>query len=150
VSYATADQLRAVAVTMSDDLTSDYINEQLDAILERASQDLDGWLCWPIPDPDSAVVPPCRIDLSTLSAWEVWVLQTACVQQALYRLGRDEVDLLEGPPDLLSAGGVSFAAQAPPLVGPMALLALAGATNLQRYRTGCAAPPVPEPLGNGA
>jgi hypothetical protein len=142
--YASAGQLRATAITMDDDLTDDYTDEMLDALLERASADLDGWLCWPVPGDDDPAVPPCRIDVGSLSKWESWTLQTATIWQAQYRLARDEIDLLSGPPDLVAAGGLSFASQAPPLIGGMTQLVLSGCPTLHVHRHGLG---VEEPTG---
>jgi hypothetical protein len=142
--YASAGQLRAMAITMDDDLAQEFTDEQLDALLERASADVDAWLCWPVPGDDDPAVPPCRIDVATLTKWESWVLSTSTVWQGLYRIARNEIDLLEGPPDLVSAGGLSFASQAAPLIGGMTELALSGCPTLHRYRHGLG---VEEPTG---
>jgi hypothetical protein len=135
-AYATPAQLRAYGKFVLDELAQWVDDDVCQAILDRASADVDAYLQWPVPDDTSNVQPPGRIDLTQLSGWETWCLGNACVNQAMYRLSRSEQDLLEGPPDLVSAGGSTFATTAPPPVGAMTILALTGCPSLHVYRTG--------------
>src|SRR4051812_19320759 len=74
-----------------------------DAALERASRALDAFLG----------VGPGGIDTSTLDDDVKLRLVAACVAQVVYEAAISADDLIEGPPRILSAGGLSFASQPP-------------------------------------
>jgi hypothetical protein len=139
MSYATADQFAAQLAHVADDLD---IPEDLDGLLQRASGDLDAYLCWP-PPVGPVLVPPDpvdRIDTSQLTWWQRDALARATCQQAAYRLTVAELDLIEGAPRVTAVGGaLTFAPTAPDLIGRSALVCLSGA-GLLRYRTGTAPP----------
>jgi hypothetical protein len=138
--YATSDQLRTWGEFALMEVLGPCSDEDLDALLERASIDLDSYLRWPLPGPDDPVVPPLRIDVATLSTWEVWALQRACVSQAIYRAELQE-DL--EPSLLTSAPLVSFSPRPPDLVGTQALTVLSGCPSLHVYRHGLGTPDEP-------
>jgi hypothetical protein len=139
VSYATPDQFAALTAHMySLDLPDD-----IGALLQRASADLDSYLSWPMPDLDT--VPPApldRINVGVLTLWQRDCLVRACCAQAAYRRVVGEDDFVEGKPRLTNFGGLQLATTAPDPIGPSALVCLAGA-GLLLNRTGCAPPDEP-------
>jgi hypothetical protein len=151
VSYASREQWEAWSAHI--DSASDAGDVQ--ALLDRATADLDAWLCWPMPpDPDPlptplsdlppvgpvVLAPVGRIDPASLTWWQRDCLAKACVLQALYRLEVDESSLIEGRPQVQSVGGLlTFDRAGPDPISPAAITALAGA-GLLVHRTGCAPP----------
>lgn len=116
----------------------DYDLADVDALLERASRDVDSYLAWPAP-----VTTGLRIDPTTLSAFQADCLTQATVRQACYRLTVGEEDLAEGQPRVVSVGQVGLATTPPDRIGPDVLVILQAAGLLRR--SGCAAPP-PDPV----
>lgn len=140
--YATSDQLRTWGEFALMEVLGPCSDEDLDALLERASIDLDSYLRWPLPGPDDDVTPPLRIDTSKLTAWELWALQRACCAQSLYRAELNE----DMEPSLLtSAPLISFSPRPPDLVGTQATVVLSGCASLHVYRHGLGVPDEPEP-----
>lgn len=150
-AYADVETFRTTAAWALTELPlpGTGTDDDLAGLLERSSRDIDSYLQWPY---DDAVTPPLRIPAETLSVWETWVLQQACISQAVYRLELDESTLVEGASLISNTGSVSFSPRSPDLVGSQALLVLSGCESLFRYRTGLALPvpdPDPEPSGDG-
>ena len=101
-SYATTDEFAAATAHLDLDLPDD-----IGALLDRASEDLDGYLRFPIPeDPDGdGDLPVRRIPEAALTRWERRILSRACVLQAAYRVTVGEEDIVEGKNRVLSAVG---------------------------------------------
>jgi len=116
------------------------VPDDVDALCERASRDLDAWLCWPPP----LLTAGLRIDVTLLTAFQVDCLVRATVAQSAYRLVVDEEAMIEGAPKVTGVtGGLTFSPTAPDLISRAALTLLAGA-SLLNYRTGTASPPPPD------
>jgi hypothetical protein len=140
--YATVEDFRAHADYLSNSINISGDDSVLEELLDRASRDVESYLCFPaVDDPDDPDAVPDRIP--PLTASQQRSLMRATVSQAAYRLARDEGDLLEGAPSLLSAAGVSFSAQPPPPIGPETMMWLSGNPSLWTWRTGCAPPDRP-------
>jgi len=143
-AYATVQQFRAWTRHLDDvlDLPEDGSHQAIQRLLDRASADLDQYLRWPPPDDPEAVLPGAGRIRAELTSWESWCLAKACVEQATYRLLRDESELAEGASSITAAGGVSFSTAAPDLLGPQAAVSIAGVGVLWRYKHGLGVPDV--------
>ena len=142
-AYASPDQLRTWGAYALIEVLGICTDEDLAALLTRASTDIDaGYLRFPLPGDDDDVTPPLRIDTSKLSAWEADALARAVCAQAIYRAELQE----DFEPSLLtSAPLISFSSTPPALIGTQALVVLSGCSNLHRFRTGLGVPDEPEP-----
>jgi hypothetical protein len=107
-------------------------------LLERASEDLDAFLCWPAPYDFGR-----RIPVEALTPFAYDCLARATCLQAAYRLTVTEDDMTEGRPRALTIGGgqVTFSPTAPDPISPAALVLLAGAGLYKR--SNCASAPAP-------
>jgi hypothetical protein len=133
-AYATVDQLKLWGAYALNELSGcPADDDDLLAVLERSSLDIDGFLRWPLPTDDDDIEPPLRIPVARFSAWEQSVIARACVYQCLYRLELGE-DL--DASQITTAPNVTFTTAAPQLIGQMALVALAGCETLHRFRSG--------------
>jgi hypothetical protein len=143
MAYASVSQFTAETASLDLDLPDD-----VQGLLERASQDLDQYLR--IPPPIVAVgdpVPTTRLDPSTLDPWTAFSLQRACIAQAAYVCIVTPEDLLDEA-HVQTVGPVTFAKEAPALVCSTALVALAAIPSLWTQASGCvpAPPPPPPPI----
>jgi hypothetical protein len=158
VSYASVAEFHVWAALLHED-----VPEDLEGLLDRATQDLHSYLHWPLPtadpdplptaitDPGSPVVgtpvprpPSGRIDTTQLTWFQADCLARACVLQACYRLEVGDDALVEGRPQVLSVPGLRLATTAPDPVSPAAIACLSGAGLLRsdtgpgpRPRMGC-------------
>ena len=163
-SYATVTEFRAWTASLDLDLPGDGSDADVQALLDRASNDIDQYLHWPPPadadldppppepDPDDLEPPPepllpqARIPRSKLTRFELWALSKANVEQAAYLCIVGEDSVREGIPTLSAAGGVTFSAHAPDLLGPGVLVSLCACATVWEFRSGTVKPePLPEP-----
>lgn len=152
-SYCTVDQFTRWTSHIADQLD---IPEDVQALLDRASADIDAHLCVPLPpdppppaDPDDPLepLPSTRLDPAKLSRWEAWVLSKACAEQSVYRLIQGEDEIAEGTSRIASIGGggqsVTFSRDKLDLLGPQTFVSLVSAPNLWKFRTGTVPPDDP-------
>jgi len=108
-------------------------------LLRRAERDLEAHvLRWPAP-----VAAGPRVDVGSLTGYEVAALRAATVAQAAFRLVRTESELLEGPDGIAGVGNVSFSLTTPPAISPEALVALSGVGSHLIRRSGTLQAPAP-------
>jgi hypothetical protein len=143
VSYATPDDLRAYGAFLSDTIDIPGDDTEAQALIDRAGRDVEWFLGFP-PPPDPAVpTAPLPDRITGLPRYETRMLNRAVCAQACYRVSRDEGTLLEGQPDIISAGGITFAASAPPIMSPQTFIELSGAPLLHWWRHGLGVPDDP-------
>jgi len=140
VSYASVEQFHEWTEYLSAviDLPEDGSNEAIQRLLDRASEDLDGYLRWPASDPGPGYLTHGRVKWQDPLAG--LALARSCVEQAVYRCLQGEDDLAEGQSTITAAAGVSFSSAPLPLIGPQVLLRLAGVPSLHVYRHGLGVP----------
>lgn len=126
-AYADASDFEAASSHLDLDAPSGF---QLDALLDRAADDIDAYLDLPV-----AVDGGDRLDVETLTDGQREALALATAQQAYWRLIVGEEDVSEGRPRLLGIDGVSFASDAPDVLGPEARRTLSRAGLLVRTGT---------------
>jgi hypothetical protein len=143
VSYASPSDFRSLTGHLDLDLPEDGSDAAVARLLSRASRDVEAFLAWPgRVDPNNPVGPlPDRI--TGLPSYEQEALRRAVCAQAAYRCCRDETELLEGQPSVISASGVQFATTAAPMVGPQTFFELAACPTLHWYRSGTVGPDGP-------
>lgn len=135
MAYVSVEDFEAAVSHLGLDLPDDVAG-----LLQRASQDIDSHTQWPLPVLDPEADPPAtfdRIDPAALGPFAADCLRRATIAQAAYRCSQGEDALAEGRPQILSLPGLQLARDAPDVIGPAAIVALAGG-GLLRYRTGTA------------
>ena len=133
-AYATPELFAAVTGYLELSAPDD-----VNGLLQRASEDLDGWLAWPAP-----IAAGVRIDTTSLTPYQQDCLQRACCLQAAYRLTVGEDDMAEGVPRVANVGPISLTQTAPDRIGPDVKVLIAGSGLLRRSGT-AAKPPDPAP-----
>jgi hypothetical protein len=115
----------------------EWTDDDLAQLLERAEQDIRAWLRIRDDEQAGLIVTGTAQWIDPLAPL---ALNHATVEQCLYRLEVGEDSLVEGAPTITGAGGITFAARAPDLLGPQAVAAMAGVASLHLKRSGCADP----------
>ncbi len=117
MSYASAERFAAQTAHLDLDTPDD-----IPALLQRASADLDSYLQWPMPpDPDPDADPPAvadRIDTAKLTWWARDCLARAWCAQAAYRCEIGEDSLVEGKPRTATCSGRCRPTRIPTLTRP--------------------------------
>jgi hypothetical protein len=139
-SYASLDQFEEFVTAIECPDLPDTPSD-VQALLDRASEDIDAWLRWPAPpDPEDDGEPPVtRIPAASLTRFERRRLARATIAQALYRVTVGEGELLEGAGRITAAGGISFVTAAPDPIAPAARHALSACPKLTQFAHGIAA-----------
>ena len=83
-----------------------------------------------------------RINTAFLTDYQRAALARATVEQAIYRIMRSESEMAQPEDGIAAVGGITFASNPPPRLGPAVLEALQGAGL---YRRSGSAPPPPKP-----
>jgi hypothetical protein len=145
VAYATVEDFRALTGHLDIDLPEGGSDDAIERLLQRASDDISQFLAFPARPPGAPdnPSPPLPDRIPDMDAFELRALSTATIVQAAYRLARGEDDLLEGPPSVIAAGGITFAAAAPAQIGGGTLYALSGCPSLWWARSGTVTPDEP-------
>jgi hypothetical protein len=133
-SYATPDEARALS--FNDDFV-ELDNDELAAILERASHQVDIYLGWPPPADDFL-----RIDTDSITPYQAARLRDATISQAAWLLVLDQDQDSLGMDGVVSVGGVTFATVPQSFTGPAVPYLLADAGL---FRKDGSAAPTPDP-----